>query len=105
PQPPADLLHHVALAVVAVERAPGREVARLVPHAPEAEDALLVRQQAHEEVALVHAADVAAAGRGEHAGDAARLLDLPLDSPQRLVHRAQARALGRVDADLELGLV
>ena len=100
-----DLLHHLALGVVAAEGRAGIAALEPVPEALQRDGALGVRRDPHVPAALVHPAEEVAAGGQQDQPDAADRADLAVHRLHRLVHGGQAHALGPVVADLELGLV
>ena len=74
-----NLLHDVALAVVAAERR--QRIEREEPHRQpvDREDPLRVRRDAHVGLAGVDASQVAAAGRRQHGEDAGDAADIAID--------------------------
>ena len=91
----ANLLHDVALQIVAAPRLSRVPVPQSLEEPRDAPGALLVRSDAHVAAALVHVAEEAAAGGAHDQAHARHRHQLLLDRAHDLVHRVQARALRR----------
>ena len=100
-----DLLHHLALGVVAAEGSARIPAPEPFPEPARRDGALLVRRDPHVPAALVHPPEEVAARGQQHQPDSPDRADLAVHRLHHLVHGGEAHALGPFVADLELGLV
>src|SRR5690606_7390673 len=101
----AHFLHDRALGPMVLERLPWAEADELTEESREGEAPLLEGRERDVRASGVDAAEKSAARRGEHGGDTGDRADLLLDEEHRLVHRLDARSLGRGHAHLELAFI